>query len=99
MFKRKRDADPSPAEGLHKLVFGDVPLDEWTAQADGEPMGSFERARQLVRADRQDEAIAIWRQIADTEGESNRVTPSRRVWCLLCSALCGCVRRAVTACS
>lgn len=77
MFGRKRSLGPSPADGLRNLIFGDVPLDEWVPQADGEPgapWSSFERARQLVHAGRQDEAVTIWRQVADTEGLETRHT-------------------------
>ena len=72
---RGRPADPSG--GLRQIVFGDAAVDVWAAHGDGhpgEPWISFERARQLVRAGHQDEAVTIWQQIAVTEGLESRHT-------------------------
>jgi hypothetical protein len=44
----------------------------------GEPWISLERARQLVQAGRQDEAVMIWRQIAAMNGLESRHT--LRAW-------------------
>lgn len=64
-----------PAEIFRQFVYGDVRLDEWAAQTDGdpgEPWNSFERARQLAQGGQQQEAIRIWRRIAVTEGLESR---------------------------
>jgi hypothetical protein len=66
-----------PADALRPFAYGQVSLDEWVAQGDGdpgEPWGSFERARQLVRGGRQREAVKVWRQISVTEGLVSRHT-------------------------
>jgi len=66
---------PSAAGALGRFVYGDAPLDTWVAHGPGalkEPWASFERARQLVRAGKPEEAAKIWRQIASTEGLESR---------------------------
>ena len=66
---------PGPAATLRQFVYGDAPAEAWIAQGTddpGEPWVSFERARQLVRANKTDDAAAIWRQIASTEGLESR---------------------------
>jgi len=65
----------SPADTLRQFVYGDAPAEEWLAQGagvPGEPWAAFERAQQLVRANQVDDAAAIWRQIAATEGLESR---------------------------
>jgi hypothetical protein len=64
-----------PAHTLRQFVYGDAPVDEWAAQGDGdpgEPWDSFEHARQLVRSGQRQEAVRIWRQIAETEPLESR---------------------------
>ena len=69
---------PASAAGLlRQFVYGDVPLEQWGPQSPAEqsrePWASFEQARRLARAGQQAEAVAIWRQIALTEGLESRV--------------------------
>jgi hypothetical protein len=72
---RRRGSPADASDGLRQTVFGDAALDVWVAHGaghPGEPWTSFERARQLVEAGRRDEAVAIWQQIAVTEGLESR---------------------------
>jgi hypothetical protein len=68
---------PGAAEILRRFVYGDVPLEQWgppsPAEQSGEPWASFERARRLAQAGQSAEAVAIWRQIAMTDGVASRV--------------------------
>jgi hypothetical protein len=62
---------------LRQTIFGDAPLDVWTAHGAGQPgrpWDSFERARQLARAGHRDEAVRIWQQIASAPGLESRQT-------------------------
>jgi hypothetical protein len=71
------EAAPSPADALRPLLFGAAPMDKWPAAVqahDAEPWVSFVRARQLAMQGRTDEAIAIWRTIADLDGIESRHT-------------------------
>lgn len=74
---RGRGSRADPSGGLRQIVFGDAAAEVWAAQGaghPGEPWISFECARQLVQAGRQDEAVTIWQQIAVTEGLESRHT-------------------------
>jgi hypothetical protein len=73
---RRRGSPADASGGLRQTVFGDAPLNVWTGGAGhpDEPWASFERARQLAQADREDEAVTIWQQIAVTEGLESRHT-------------------------
>lgn len=70
-MRRSRES-PDAAGVLRRLVYSDVPLDQWGPPSPGErpdePWASFERARQLAHAGQPGEAVAIWRQIALTDG-------------------------------
>jgi hypothetical protein len=62
---------------LRQFVYGNVPLEQWGSTSPGkrpgEPWASFEQARQLAQAGQPGEAVAIWRQIALTDGLESRV--------------------------
>jgi hypothetical protein len=75
MRRRRNPADASDV--LRQTVFGDAPLDVWTAQRagqPGQPWDSFGRARELAQAGHRDEAVRIWRQIASAGGLESRHT-------------------------
>jgi hypothetical protein len=68
---------PGDAGILRQFVYGDVPLEQWgappPAERSGEPWASFEQAQRLAQAGQPAEAVAIWRQIALTDGVESRV--------------------------
>lgn len=78
--KTGREADTvggSAAGALEPLLLGEVPIDQWPAEPtpeQGEPWTSFVRARQALAAGRRDEAVAIWREIAEAPGLESRNT-------------------------
>lgn len=86
-FRRDRQAPITAADSLRPLLFADRSLDEWPppgTTADTEPWTSFVRARELEHADKHDEAINLWRQIASNPGfESRHIL---QAWCFLRAA-------------
>jgi hypothetical protein len=68
---------PGAAGILRQSIYGDVPLEQWgppsPAERSGEPWASFEQAQRLAQAGQPAEAVAIWRQIALTDGVESRV--------------------------
>jgi tetratricopeptide (TPR) repeat protein/transcriptional regulator with XRE-family HTH domain len=72
----RRKARGDPLKVIAGLLYGNASVDEWKATGppadQGEPWSSFDRARQLVHAGRQGEAVEIWQQIVDTEGLGSR---------------------------
>jgi hypothetical protein len=71
---RRRRNPADAADVLRQTVFGDAPLDVWTAHGAGQPWDSFDRARELAQAGQRDEAVRIWRQITSAGGLESRHT-------------------------
>jgi hypothetical protein len=60
-------AQPSAADALRPLLYGDVPLAEWPppgGESDLEPWATFVRARDAAGAGRSGEAVEAWLSIA-----------------------------------
>jgi len=77
VVKGRMHRQKGPAGELRQFAFGDAAVEAWTAHGagdPGEPWLSFDRARRQVQAGHQDEAAAIWRQIATTDGLESRHT-------------------------
>jgi hypothetical protein len=74
----RRPRNPADApDVLRQTVFGDAPLDVWTARGagqPGQPWDSFEQAREMAQVGYRDEAVRIWRQIASADGLESRHT-------------------------
>lgn len=62
-FRRKADPD---ATDLRRVLFGDLPLEEWPPEGDAadHPWSVFSTAREAWRAGDKQSAIAAWRSIA-----------------------------------
>jgi hypothetical protein len=68
---------PGAAGELYRFIFADVPVDEWNPSPGdhpAEPWVSFERARQFARSGQPTKAVALWEQIALTDGVPSRVS-------------------------
>lgn len=67
----KKSNDPKPAS-IRDMLFGDLPLAQWTGDSDAEPWDSFRKAAQFLKKKDQKSAILVFQQITEMQGLESR---------------------------
>src|SRR5262245_33280242 len=70
MFGKGKRSSPQPARpSVRDTLFGDLPMEQWPmgdAGAEHEPWKAFVLARKAMRENRPDEAIELWKRVAES---------------------------------